>query len=107
MMPLEPDHESLEQIIERVTVDAYGDEGHVSFLCAFEDEVEYPIPATLAGSVVSLRSVDYDGEPSRGLVASIVNDAGQHRIAIIELGLGPGHARQLLDAYRRWLGLNL
>ena len=49
-MPSDPDHESLDAIIERVTVDAYGDEGHID--------------------------------------------------------LEPGHAWQLLAAYRRWLGLD-
>jgi len=105
-MPSDPDHESIESIIERVTVDAYGDEGHVSFLCAFEDEVDYPIPATLAGTAVNLHLVDYDGNQARGLVGSITNDAGQHQVALIELDLEPGHARRLLAAYRRWLGLD-
>jgi hypothetical protein len=107
-MSSEPDHETIDQIIERVTVDAYGDEGHDSFLCAFEDEVDYPIPATLAGSPVALHMVDYDGDPARGLVGLIVNANGQHRIALIELDLHPeaGPARSLLVAYRRWLGLN-
>jgi len=106
-MPSDPDHETVEHLIERITVDAYGDEGHTSFLCAFEDEVEYPIPATLTGIDVSLDHVDYDGDPARGLVGSIVNDTGQHRVALIELRLAPGHARQLLKAYRRWLGLHM
>ena len=107
-MRSDPEHESIDAIIERVTVDAYGDEGHVSFLCAFEDEVDYPIPATLAGSPISLHSVDYDGDPTRGLVGSIINTNGQHRIALIELDFHPdaGHPRRLHLAYRRWLGLN-
>jgi len=106
MMPSDPDHETVEQIIERVTVDAYGDEGHTSFLCAFEDEVEYPIRATLTGASILLLRVDYDGDPARGLVGSIVNADGQHRIALIELGLDAAYPRRLLEAYRRWLGLH-
>ncbi len=35
-MPSDPDPETIDDIIERVTVDAYGDEGHVSFSCVFE-----------------------------------------------------------------------
>jgi hypothetical protein len=51
-MPSDPDRdpETISELIERITVDAYGDEGHVSFLCAFEDELDYPIAATLAGA---------------------------------------------------------
>lgn len=85
-MPSDPDHESIDTIIERVTVDANGDEGHVSFLCAFEDEVEYPISATLAGTHVVLHLVD-DGNATRGLVASITNETGKHQIALTELDL--------------------
>ena len=102
-MPSDPDHESLDAIIERVTVDAYGDEGHISFLCAFEDEVDYPFSGTLAGAPVVVRRVD--SNPTRGLVASITNQTGKHQIALTELDLEPGHARQLLAAYRRWLGV--
>ena len=100
------DDESIPAMIERVTVDAYGDEGHVSFLCAFEEEVDYPIAATLAGAPVSLREVDYDGEPSRGLIGTITNDGGRHQIALIELRIEAGHPNRLLAAYRRWLGLD-
>jgi hypothetical protein len=108
MMPAEPDHETIVQLIERVTVDAYGDEGHDSFVCAFEDEVDYPVPATLAGTPVTLHQVDYDGDPARGLIGAITNTNGQHRIALIELELHPdaSHADRLLRAYRRWLGMN-
>ncbi len=108
MKPSDPDHETIDQLIERVTVDAYGDEGHDSFLCAFEDEVDYPTPATLAGTPVTLRNVDYNGDLARGLIGEITNTNGQHRIALIELELHPdaGHARSLLAAYRKWLGLS-
>lgn len=105
-MPSDPHHESIDDIIERVTVDAYGDEGHVSFLCAFEDEVDYPTTATLAGTPVTLHHVDYDGNPTPGLVGAITNNAGQHQVALIELDLEPGQPRRLLAAYRQWLGLD-
>ena len=51
-MPSDPDHETVEQLIERVTVDACSDEGplNTSFLCAFEDEVEYRSPPHSPGS---------------------------------------------------------
>ncbi|MCP4960302.1 MAG: hypothetical protein GY925_13670 [Actinomycetia bacterium] len=105
-MPSDPERETIDAIIERVTVDAYGDEGHTSFLCAFEDEVDYPIAATLAGTPVTITSVDYDGQPARGLVGVIANDSGQHRVALVELDPEGGFPRRLLDAYRRWLRLD-
>lgn len=105
-MPSDPDPETIDAIIERATVDAYGDEGHTSFLCAFEDEVDHPITATLAGTPVTITNVGYNGQPARGLVGVIANDSGQHRVALIELDLEGGFPRRLLDPYRRWLGLD-
>ncbi len=105
-MPSDPEPQTIDAIIERVTVDAYGDEGHTSFVCAFEDEVDYPIAATLAGTPVTLNNVDYDGQPTPGLVGVIGNDTGQHRVALTELELEGRYPRRLLDAYRRWLGLD-
>ncbi len=99
------DGETLAEIIERVTVDAYGDEGYWSFLCAFEEEVAYPLAASLAGTTVSITSVDFDGLVGRGLVANIENPAGHHQVALLDLALPPGPAHQLVDAYRKWLGL--
>ncbi len=105
-MHSDPGSETVDAIIERITVDAYGDEGHTSFLCAFEDEVDYPIAATLAGTPATLHRVDYDGHPPQGLVGVITNGTGQHRVALIELTLEAGYPQQLQAAYRRWLGLN-
>ena len=104
-MPSDPD-ETINAIVERVTIDAYADEGHDSFACAFEDEVDYPIAATLTGTVVALHNVEYDGQPARGLVGTITNHTGRHQIALTELDLEPGHAQRLLAAYRQWLGLD-
>jgi hypothetical protein len=96
----DPDPETINQLIERITVDAYGDEGQISFLCAFEDEIDYPITVTLTGTPASLDQVDYDGDAPR-LVGVITNDDGQHRISLIELEPHDKHANQLLPAYRR------
>jgi len=99
------DEESTDEIIERVTVDAYGDEGHTSFLCAFEDEVTYPVSATLAGTSIAITRVDIDGDSRRGLVAKITNISGTHRVALTECKIiDDGHAQQLSAAYRQWLG---
>ncbi len=106
-MPSDPDRdpETVAELIERITVDAYGDEGHVSFLCAFEDELDYPIAATLAGAPASLDRVDHDRDAPR-LLGVITNDQGHHQVTLIDLELHDPHAKQLLHAYRRWLGLD-
>jgi hypothetical protein len=67
---------SSDDIVERATVDAYGDEGHEAFPCAFDDEVEFPIEATLAGGRVTTTCVENDGDEGRGLVAGVTNGTG-------------------------------
>lgn len=101
--------EDLDEVIERVTVDAYGDEGYWSFLQAFTDEVELPLSAAVVGAPVRLVGVDFDGDERRGLVAMVEGaDGGRHRVSILDLTLsgGDGHAATLLAAYRRWLGMS-
>ena len=68
------DGEKLDEIIERVTVDAYGDEGYSSFAQAFEDEIDFPLDATLIGLSVEIRSVAFDGDERRCLLAVITHN---------------------------------
>lgn len=100
-----PERESIDDIIERVTVDAYGDEVHEAFLCAFDDEIDYPTRAELAGTDVEVARIDYDGNGRRGLIAEVDANGDRHRVALLELRVGPNnHFGQLVTAYRRWLG---
>ena len=68
---MQADDETIDEIIERVTVDAYGDEGYSSFAHAFEDEIDFPLDATLIDVNVEIRSVYFDGNERRVLVAVI------------------------------------
>lgn len=100
-----PEQEAIDDVIERVTVDAYGDEGHEAFLCAFDDEIAYPIRAHIAGTDVDVARIDYDGNARRGLVAEVEANGDRHRVALLELRIEPNdHFGQLVAAYRRWLG---
>ena len=99
------EHESIDDIIERVTIDAYGDEGHEAFLCAFDDEVDYPINALLAGTKIDVTKIDYDGNAHRGLTADIGSHGDRHRVALTEVRVhSDSHFSALVLAYRRWLG---
>jgi hypothetical protein len=98
--------ETIDEIIERVTVDAYGDEGYSSFAQAFENEIDFPLDATLIGVNVQIRSVTSTTTKRRGLVAVITHDGETHRVALLELGLRTGPALLLTNAYRRWLGIS-
>ncbi len=77
-MPAED--ETIGEIIQRVTVDAYGEEGYTSFAQAFEDEIDFPLDANLVGIGVEVRSVDFDGDERRGLLAVITRDGETHRV---------------------------
>ena len=99
------ERESIDDIIERVTIDAYRDEGHEAFLCAFDDEVDYPINALLAGTEIDITKIDYDGNARRGLIADIGSHGDRHSVALLEVRVdSDSHFSALVLAYRRWLG---
>ena len=99
-----PEKEPLDDLIERVTVDAYGDEGHEAFLCAFDDEIAYPVEAQVAGTDADVTKIDYDGNARRGLIAEVEANGDRHRVALLELRIEPNdHFGQRVAAYRRWL----
>ena len=100
------DDETIDEIIERVTVDAYGDEGYSSFAQAFEDEIDFPLDATLIGLKVEIRSVDFDDDERRGLLAVITRNGETHRVSLLDIVLSTGPALLLANAYRRWLGIS-
>lgn len=103
-----PSDTGLNELIERITVDAYGDEGYWSFLQAFEDEIEFPIPATLAGIRVTVTGVDFDGNERRGILAIIQRDDHSATVSLLDIEVSTSEHRaasRLLAAYKRWLGI--
>ncbi len=97
----------LDELIEQITVDAYGDEGYWSFLQAFEDEIQFPIPATLAGIEVAVTGADFDGNERRGILAIIQRDDHSATVSLLDIEVAASEQRvtRLLAAYRRWLGI--
>ncbi len=100
--------DELDELIERITVDAYGDEPYWCFLQAFADEVDVPFAATVVGTPVRVVGVDFDGDERRGLVAVVENEGGRHRVSILDVAFQrpDQHAATLVAAYRRWLGVD-
>ncbi len=74
--------DELDELIEEIIIDAHGDEGYWSFLEAFEDEVSFPVAASLVGMLVVVTAIDFD----------------------LTTGTDPAVSR-LVAAYRRWLGI--
>jgi hypothetical protein len=100
--------DDLDELIEQITVDAYGDEGYWSFLQAFEDEVTFPFSASLVGVAVVVIGVDFDGHERRGLVATVEHEGTSSTISILDLDFAAGAdptVRRITAAYRRWLGI--
>jgi tetratricopeptide (TPR) repeat protein len=98
----------LDQLIEEITVDAYGDDEKLwAFRQAFEDEVAMPCDGFVIGEPVSIVEFDYDGNERRGLTARCRREDGsEHVVAASDVVL-PRHSggARYVAAYRRWLGL--
>jgi hypothetical protein len=98
----------LDDLIEQVTVDAYGNEGYWSFRQAFEDHIEFPVDATVIGTRATITEIDFDGDERRGLVAKVTRDVRVRNVSLLDVEVPAAHGRfaRLTRAYRRWLGLD-
>ncbi|GMU79812.1 MAG: hypothetical protein AMXMBFR46_26010 [Acidimicrobiia bacterium] len=100
----------IDALVERVTVAAYGDhEQQSAFWQWFEDEARFPFRAVVVGAEVDVVGVDVTGDERRGLVAICRRDGANHRVSLVDVVPGgpmPVLTRQLLDAYRRWSGVD-
>lgn len=102
----EPDFD-IDELIAQITVDAYGDEGYSSFRQAFEDHINFPMPASVVGAEVIVTGIDFD-DAHRGLTATVQRDGHTSTISLLDLDLGDHQVRltRLTHAYRRWLGVD-
>lgn len=102
------DEMDLDDLIEQITVDAYGDEGYWSFRQAFEDHVTFPAPASVVGTDVTVTDIDFDGDERRGLTATVKRDGRTWTVSLLDLEIPSDQVRftQLTCAYRRWLGMS-
>jgi hypothetical protein len=97
----------LDELIDRITVDAHGDEGFWSFRQAFEDHLQLPVPGSVVGTEVAVWEVDFDGDESRGLTAVVKRDRRTWIVSLLDLEIPADQVRfvRLTCAYRRWLGM--
>ncbi len=95
----------LDDLIAEITVDCNGDdEALASFEVAFDNDVRFPLPATVVGEDVRVLSVGLvDGRPE--LIATCERAGLHYRIALLDVDPDADAATmRLLNAYRRWLG---
>jgi len=93
----------LDELIEEVLVDAYGDSEQLgAFECVFAD-AGLPVAAVAVGMACSLDEVEFDGDEPRGLVAVITLD-GRRRLSLLDVAITDesDEAARLLAAFRRW-----
>lgn len=100
--------ETLDRLIEEITVDAYGDDEQLwAFRQAFEDDVALPVDGFVIGEPVTVIEIDYDGNERRGLTARCRREDGsEYVVAVSEVELPRASPGALyIAAYRKWLNL--
>jgi hypothetical protein len=107
--PASAEGKDLDGLIDRITVDAYGDGEQLwAFRQDFEDEVGAPCDAFVVGERVSVIEFDFDGNERRGLTAKCRRADGSEYVvsaADVVLAADARGARHLA-AYRKWMGLS-
>lgn len=101
--------DALDELIEEITVDAYGDDEQLwAFRQAFEDDVALPVDGFVIGEPVSVIAVDYDGNERRGLTARCRREDGSEHVVAASDVVFPNTSAgaRLIAAYRRWLNLD-
>ena len=96
----------LDELIEEVLVDAYGDSEQLgAFECVFAD-AGLPVAAVAVGMACSLDEVEFDGDEPRGLVAVITLDGRRRGLSLLDVAItDESHeaARLLAVLRRRWV----
>jgi hypothetical protein len=98
----------LEQLIDRVIVDAFGvDEQLSSFCQVFLDEVDVPHPAVILAMEIEVLGFDYPADERRGLVARCRKGAVEQQLSLADVCFPEDSvAGWVHAAYRRWLGVD-
>jgi hypothetical protein len=100
--------QSLSQLIDAITLDAYGtDEELTGFLTVFDEQVALPCVAQILDVEVEVLAFDLEGDERRGLVAPCRRVGGcSGVVSLADVRFEPGTvAAWLHAAFRKWLGL--
>ncbi len=97
----------LDERVEEIIVDAYGDAEQLSsFACVLDELLDVPAGATAMGQAVELTAVE-DGGTRLGLRATVKSPTGGWTVALVDITVDPVSRPEVamtVAAYRRWLG---
>ncbi|MFC3896483.1 plasmid pRiA4b ORF-3 family protein [Lentzea rhizosphaerae] len=101
-LPEENGNPMLEQVIEMIIVDAYGEDEQLgAFQTVFEDAAEVPIKATVLGHPIEVLEFDY-ADPLRGVFVK----CREGEVSLVDVCFPPDTvAAWIHAAYRDFLGL--
>ena len=99
--------ERYEELMDRAMLDCYGEEEEFSgIFCTLEDEMTFPLQATLVGMPVVVQGLDSKrSAPHRGIVAVVERDGQRFSASLADLTFDtpdPASA-EWLEVYRRWI----
>ncbi len=98
--------ERYEELVEQATLDCYDEEEEFTgVLCTLEDELAFPLDATLAGVPVEVIELDSERSSSRrGIVAVVARDGQRFSAGLADLlFIDPDPvSAEWLEMHRRW-----
>jgi hypothetical protein len=100
--------EELNDLVDQITVDAYGDDEQLwAFRQVIDDEVDLPTEAFVVGEPATALKIDYDGNERRGLTARCRRvDGSEESIGASDLVFPEGSkGADYMAAYRTRLGI--
>lgn len=100
--------QSLSELVEAITVDAYGaDEQLTAFYTVFDEEVSLPCVAKILDVDVEVLAFDLEGDERRGVVARCRQRGGTMGVvSLVDVRFESGTVQAWLHAaFRSWLGL--
>lgn len=95
----------LDNLIDEITVDCHDEYEQLSgFENAFDEDANFPCPATVVGETIEVLSVAADDD-RRELIATCQRNGKRYEIALLDVTVDSDPATsRLLAAYRRWRG---
>ena len=96
----------LDDAVETIIVDAYGDvEQYTALLSVIDEETQLPASAKLLGTPVVVTGFDYAGD-ARGVIATCEGPDGTGEVTLTDLAFPPATLTAWIHAaYRHHLGL--